>query len=326
VWVSQGPATKTLEADGGRVLAVDVTGDPDGTPVFLLHGTPGSRNGPRPRSSVLYRLGVRLISYDRPGYGRSTRHENRTVADAATDVARIADHLDIARFAIVGRSGGGPHALACAARLTERVTKTAVLVGLAPPDAPGLDWYGGMTADNVLEYSAANRDPSALIERLRWRADRAIDDPDSLLPRLQSDMTEPDKRVVADTAIRRLLRTTYREALRNGPDGWADYLLALRGEWGFALDAIKEPVVIWHGVDDNFSPVSHARWLADQIPRAEIRVQLGTAHFGAVEVLPAILAWLTAWDDRPCASADDAQGGMLERMRIDHPVQVAAFM
>src|SRR4051794_39170038 len=96
-----------------RVLAVEVSGALDGVPVFLLHGTPGSRSGPRPRTSVLYRQGVRLISYDRPGYGGSTRMQNRRVVDAAADVDAIADRMGVDRFAVVGRSGGGPHALAC---------------------------------------------------------------------------------------------------------------------------------------------------------------------------------------------------------------------
>ena len=98
-----------------RLLTIDVSGAPDGAPVFLLHGTPGSRNGPKPRSSVLYRLGVRLICYDRPGYGGSSRVPDRRVADAARDVEMIADKLKLGRFAVVGRSGGGPHALACSA-------------------------------------------------------------------------------------------------------------------------------------------------------------------------------------------------------------------
>src|SRR5262245_22879736 len=124
---------------------VEVDGDAGGWPVFLLHGTPGSRNGPRPRSGVLYRLGVWLISYDRPGYGRSPRHAGRLVADAAADVETIANELSIDRFSVVGRSGGGPHALACAALLGDRVARAAVLVGLAPTDARGLAWFNGMT-------------------------------------------------------------------------------------------------------------------------------------------------------------------------------------
>src|SRR5688572_21098379 len=112
-----------MKAAGGPDLSVSISGSDDGEPVFLLHGTPGSRLGPKPRTSVLYRLGVRLICYDRPGYGGSARRGKRTVADAARDVAAIADQLGIERFAVAGRSGGGPHALACAALLPDRVTR-----------------------------------------------------------------------------------------------------------------------------------------------------------------------------------------------------------
>ncbi|MCG6500466.1 alpha/beta fold hydrolase, partial [Kitasatospora sp. A2-31] len=135
-----------VKAADGRALAVETVGDPRGRPVFLLHGTPGSRVGPHPRTSVLYRLGIRLVSFDRPGYGDSARLPGRRVSAAAADVRTIADELGIDRFAVLGRSGGGPHALACAALLPERVTRVALLVSLAPRNAAGLDWYGGRAA------------------------------------------------------------------------------------------------------------------------------------------------------------------------------------
>src|SRR5580693_7584726 len=119
----------TVRTADGRRLSTQSSGDPDGKPVFVLHGTPGSRLGPHPRSSVLHRLGVRLISFDRPGYGESDRMEGRKVADVAADVLAIADDLGLKTFSVVGRSGGGPHSLACAALLPERVTRAAVLVG-----------------------------------------------------------------------------------------------------------------------------------------------------------------------------------------------------
>lgn len=285
---------REVKTRDGRHLKVESSGARHGPAVFLLHGTPGSRHGPKPRGSVAYRLGVLLISYDRPGYGGSTRHKGRAVADAARDVESIADELGIERFAVVGRSGGGPHALACAALLPERVTRTAVLVGLAPAGAPDLDWYGGMAQDNVSAYSTADADFSALTERLRLRADRTLRDPESLLKALREQMRESDRRVVDNVVMRRLLADTYAEALRDGADGWIDDVLALRAEWGFNLDAIHAPVRIWHGADDTFSPVSHSYWLHARIPNSVIQVESGTAHFGAVEILPRMLPWLTA--------------------------------
>jgi pimeloyl-ACP methyl ester carboxylesterase len=294
--VSQKQATECTVGVGSRVLAVDISGDPAGEPVFLLHGTPGSKSGPRPRDSVLYRLGVRLISYDRPGYGGSQRHEKRIVADAATDVAAIADHLGLRRFAVVGRSGGGPHALACAALLPKLVTRAAVLVGIAPQSENLEDWVDGMTSANVRDHIEADRDFAKLVERLRLRADRTLADPESFLRALREQMTGPDQRVVDDVVMQKLLTESYIEALRDGPYGWIDDVYAFSENWGFDVESIDRPVLLWHGVDDNFSPVGHSRWLAAKLPRAEKRFKTDSAHFGAMGVLPEVLAWLMEAD------------------------------
>jgi pimeloyl-ACP methyl ester carboxylesterase len=292
--VSQERASELdVKSDDGRILRVQVSGDRNGVPIFLLHGTPGSRSGPRPRHSVLYRLGVQLISYDRPGYGGSTRQPDRKVVDAAHDVARIATELKLGRFAVVGRSGGGPHALACAAKLTDQLVRVAVLVSLAPAEA-GLDWFQGMTSSNVHAYQTADADSPMLTEQLRLRADRTLSDPQFLLNQVRTAGRRADIRVVDDVAMRRLLADTYVEGLKEGPYGWIDDVFALRQPWGFDLAEIKVPVRLWHGEDDSFSPVSHTRWIADRIPGAEMQVQPGAAHFGAVEILPQILAWLKA--------------------------------
>ena len=246
---------------------------------------------------MLYRLGVQLISYDRPGYGGSTPQQGRSVAEAARDVEAIANELGIGRFAVVGRSGGGPHALACASLLPARVVRTAVLVSVARADATDLDWFRGMARSNLDDYLTADQDQPKLIERLRLRADRTTRDPESLLALLIPQMAGSDRRVVGDFAIRRLLAATYAEALKHGPDGWIDDVLAFRRDWGFDLRGITGPVLLWHGEDDTFAPVSHTHWLADQIAGAEVLVQSGAAHFGAVEILPQILTWLTAWGD-----------------------------
>ena len=285
---------QTVKTADGRQLSTQMYGDPDGKPIFLLHGTPGSRLGPRPRSAVLHRLGVRLISFDRPGYGESDRLEGRRVADAATDVLAIADACGLEKFAVVGRSGGGPHALACAALLPERLTKAAVLVGLAPRGADGLDWYDGMAQSNVLEHNAAAKDYAGLAAFTEAAADAVRADPASLLASLQADMPDPDRRVVADRGIRSMLLETYAEALRTSAFGWIDDAMAFYSPWGFEPATVTVPVLLWHGASDNLSPASHARWLADRIPSATVVVQAGAAHFGALDVLPDILRWLSA--------------------------------
>jgi len=284
----------TVRLPDGRSVTVEWWGAPKGMPIFLLHGTPGSRSGPRPRTSVLYRLGVRLISYDRPGYGGSSRHPDRAVNDAADDVRVIADSLNLCEFGVVGRSGGGPHALACAARLADRVRCAAVLVGLAPSDAAGLDWFSGMAESNVREYTGADKDRAKVEARLIDTAARIQADPESLLHDLSPELAPPDHRVVNDVAIRRQLTETYAEAMRVSAGGWIDDVIALRRPWGFDLSMIKSPVLLWHGAEDVFAPVEHTHWLAKQIEGATVDVQSGTAHFGAVEILPSVLAWMKA--------------------------------
>ncbi len=285
---------RTVRTADGRRLATAVYGDPEGRPVFLLHGTPGSRLGPRPRSAILHRLGVRLICFDRPGYGESDRLPGRRVADAAADVTAVADAFGLSTFAVVGRSGGGPHALACAALLPDRTTKVAVLVGLAPREADGLDWLGGMTELNVTEYEAVASGYEQIAAVTKATADAVRADPASLLTKLQSELPDPDLRVVADRGIRSLLVATYAEALRKSAHGWIDDALAFHAPWGFDPAAVTVPVLLWHGANDNLSPVSHAKWLAERIPSAAVVVQAGAAHFGALDVLPDILRWLTA--------------------------------
>ena len=260
--------------------------------MIYLHGTPGSRVGPFPLGRVLYELGVRLVSFDRPGYGGSDRQPGRRVADVARDVEAIADELGLAEFAVVGRSGGGPHALACAALLRGRVTRAGVLVSLAPRAAEGLDWFAGMSESNVREFTTAASEPERLIETLAQVADQVQADPTSLVPALGPEMPAADRRVVADKGIRQLLVKNFAEALRESAAGWFDDDLALINPWGFDLSEIQVPVLLWHGENDQFSPAAHTRWLARQISGAELWVGPGAAHFGALEVVPDVLSWL----------------------------------
>jgi pimeloyl-ACP methyl ester carboxylesterase len=300
---------RTVRAAGGRRLSTQVCGDPDGRPVFLLHGTPGSRLGPHPRSAVLHRLGVQLISFDRPGYGESDRIEGRNVADAASDVLTIADALDLERFAVVGRSGGGPHALACAALLPHRMTKAAVLVGIAPHGADGLDWFDGMAQSNVAEFEAAASGYEDIVAHTKELASAIRADPASLIARLQAELPESDRRVVADQGIRSKLVETYAEALRTSDYGWVDDALAFCSPWGFDPTTVTVPVLLWHGDGDVFSPASHARWLASRIPNATVVVQAGAAHFGALDVLPDILRWVSAGPPAPAQLVDMDSAG-----------------
>lgn len=283
---------RRVRASDGRHLMVERLGDPRGRPVFLLHGTPGSRLGPAPRGMVLYQRGMQLIAYDRPGYGGSDRLAGRSVADVAQDVLAIADALGLDRFAVVGRSGGAPHALACAALMPDRVTKAAALVALAPRDADGLDWFEGMAASNVLEYTTASADPDRLTARFILRSAEIRRDPVRLLDDLRRELTDSDRMVVSDAGVRTMLLRNYQEALRSSAYGWIDDALAFCSPWGFDPAEIKPPVLLWHGEKDVFSPVGHSRWLAQRIPGATAVLEPAAAHFDALHALPRILTWL----------------------------------
>jgi pimeloyl-ACP methyl ester carboxylesterase len=284
--------TQVVEAPDGRRLSVESLGDPDGKPVFMLHGTPGGSHGPVPRGIVLYRLGIRLISYDRPGYPGSTRKKDRTVADAAADVEVIANYFGFDRFSVIGRSGGAPHALACAAILKDRVICAAALGSLAPCDAEGLDWSAGMTDSNVQAFRYVNGDVGALIATLNEQASKARSNSDGLFELLWPELVGHDKEVISDIALRQIIAQVHVEALRETADGWIDDVIALASPWSFELSDITAPVKLWSGSADVFSPPEHTYWLAKRIQKAKYDIELGKAHFGSVEILPSILAWV----------------------------------
>ncbi len=152
------PEVKTTD---GRVLAVEEWGVPAGIPVVSVCGSPMSRLARYPDPALFERLDVRLITYDRPGFGNSTPMPGRRVVDGAYDIAAIADELGLNRFGIIGVSGGGPHALAFVARFPDRVTRAAVLAGLAPRDAPGLDWTAGRCGSGTARSTRPSRPGTA---------------------------------------------------------------------------------------------------------------------------------------------------------------------
>lgn len=284
-----------VHAGAARTLAVGEWGKRDGFPVFVMHGTPGSRLGVAPRSTLLYQLGIRLIAYDRPGYGQSTRSEGRVVSDAAMDVAAIADWLGLDAFAVIGRSGGGPHALACAALMPDRVTRAAAMVSLAPQVGPlsmGAAWTEGMGPGNVDAFARAARGVDAISADMTARSSSIRADPNILIRQLMTEGQYADQRVIADAGIRRVLRDNYQEAFHQSGDGWIDDLMAFSCDWGFLVTEISVPVLLWHGRDDIFSPVQHSVWLDRHIPDTDLRLEYGKAHLDAMSALPDLLPWL----------------------------------
>ncbi len=276
----------------GRRLAVSEYGDPVGRPVFFLHGTPSSRLERYLDANALGRLGVRLLTYDRPGYGQSDPDPGRTVGSAAGDVAAVADVLGLDRFSVYGASGGGPHALACGARLSHRVDRVAAMVSPAPYDAPGLDFTAGMTASNVEEFGTALEGRDALAALLGPMVELARADPNSLWDALAKELPESDQRVIARPEVHDALATNLAESVATSMDGWLDDDLAFVRPWGFALADITVPVLLWHGADDVLAPVSHSEYLAEHVPGAIFVRPAGVGHFGAVDAHPDVIAWL----------------------------------
>lgn len=291
-----------------RRLGVEHWGSPDGFPVFLLHGTPGCRLSVRPGDSELRRLGVHLITYDRPGYGRSDPHPGRSVADAADDVRTIADALGIKRFAVIGRSGGGPHALACAALLPDRVTRVASLVGLAPYDAPGLDWLRGMAELNQRQYGAARLGPKHLARVIYPQVVAMRADPEHLIRRLEAESSPDDRRALRDPEYRATFITSVTEAVGRSLDGWAADSLALTRPWGFDPQWIQVPTLLWHTTRDVFVPVTHTHWLADRIKSAIFMLGDRGSHLSAAEVQRGIIQWLL-YGDPPMLAGSHVAGG-----------------
>jgi pimeloyl-ACP methyl ester carboxylesterase len=274
---------------GGRTLAVVEDGDPEGRPVIYHHGTPGSH--------VLYAKwltpGVRLIGYDRAGYGGSDRDPGRDVAAVAADIAAIADALGLERFATWGVSGGGPHALATAALLGERVVAAATLAGAAPADAPDLDFMAGMGEDNVQEFRAAFDGEARLrplIEAMAAGLVRAT--PEHLVAELRTLVGPPDVAVLSGDLGEWLLESV-RQGVSDRADGWVDDDLAFVKPWGFDPAAIRVPLQIWQGEQDLMVPPAHGRWLAARAPDADARISDADGHLTLGELrVGDVHAWM----------------------------------
>ncbi|MGI8716170.1 MAG: alpha/beta fold hydrolase [Solirubrobacteraceae bacterium] len=272
---------RAVNAGDGRTLAYEQIGDPSGVPIFTIHGTPGCRLSARhPDPSLISAAGLRLISYDRPGYGRSNRHRGRSVVDCVSDVAAIADALGVDRFAVIGVSGGGPHALAIAARLPQRVTRVACVVGFAPHDADGLYWFAGMDPVNVAEYGWALDGEGTLAGQIRRKAQEWLakvdEDPAAVLDDV--DLSQSDRAVLNDPRVRETFRDATREMFAHGAWGWIDDDLAFTKPWGFDVTELRVPVEVHYGVTDVLVPAAHGKWLAARIPHAAVIVDEHGGH------------------------------------------------
>jgi pimeloyl-ACP methyl ester carboxylesterase len=283
-----------IAADGRR-LRIAEEGDPTGTPVVWLHGSPGSRLIDPAAAARAREKRIRLIGYDRPGYGGSDRLAGRNIADCAADVRSIASALGIDRLAVWGISGGGPHAAACAALLEGLVPAVAVLGSIAPYGAPGLDYFAGMGEMNVEEIQLQLKDPAASrASGAEHRRELLDADLDSMMESWQSLLSPVDAAVMGRELGASLLEQL-KEGLRPSDEGWWDDGVAHLGDWGFGLTQIRLPVLVVHGRHDRFVPFPHGEWLAQSIPTAEPMLLEDEGHISLLtNRLDEIEDWLLA--------------------------------
>jgi pimeloyl-ACP methyl ester carboxylesterase len=282
----------TIALTDGRTVEVLALGPPGGLPLVVHHGTPGGGLVPYdPPTEIAIRHGLRVIHFARPGYSRSSPRPGRRVANVAEDVAEILDALGAETFVTHGTSGGGPHALACAYLLPGRCLAAASIAGVAPRDADGLDWLGGMGPENIEEFGAAESSPADLTAFLEKDAAilGAVTGGD-IITGFGGLIDDADKAVLTGE-FADYRAAALRAAVARGIAGWYEDDMAFVSDWGFELgpgtapvtgepdlDARPAPISVWQGDQDRMVPFSHGQWLAAHLPGAHAHLLPGEGH------------------------------------------------
>ena len=283
---SASPEGETLSLRDGRRVGYAEYGKPGGEPCFYFHGHPGCRLEPRLAGHVAGEAGLRLVAVDRPGYGLSDFQPRRTILDWPRDVEEVADALGLGRFAVLGSSGGGPYALACAHELPNRVTKAGLISGVGPYDAPGAT--EGMRWQNRVGFHwSARFAPLArlimgsIARQVRRSSERTVD-------AIGKALSAADAEIVRRPDVREALAAELAEAFRQGSRGAASDLVLLGRPWGFALEAIEPVVFLWQGELDTLVPRAMGRHLADRIPNCRATFFPAAGHL-LLDHMPAIV-------------------------------------
>ena len=277
---------QTLPLRDGRKLGFAIYGDPNGTPEFFLHGLPGSRLGARIADKVAARLGIRIISLDRPGFGLSDFKPGRTIADWPDDLVEAADILGSDRFPVIGLSGGSPYADACAFSIPHRLTSVAIVSGMSPLNTPGAT--KGMRRSARVFFALAPRLPWITRPAMWWIGRQARHDAGRLIDKISTRLPPADKSVLARPEVRQNFRDDIAEAFRQGSRGPAWDLALLARPWGFSLEEIRVEEHIWHGEADVTVSPSMSRQLARAIPNSRARFYPGEGHTLAMERMEGI--------------------------------------
>ena len=278
----------TMKLHDGRNLGFAEYGKPAGIPLFLFHGTPGSRIFKRfENASWIDELGIRIITPERPGFGLSDPAPDRKIIDWATDIEELADYLGVERFHVAGGSGGGPYALACAIHAPSRVVSATLFCSGAPPEAM-LSTKGMQTGNRLMFFAAKHA--SFL---LKWLAENYANTvkkhPEKWMAKMLSQMPESDRCAMEGqdgTTSKDGTLVHVQEAFRQGGDGTYRDLLLVGRPWRLDLDQIAVPVFMWHGTADTLMPVSSAREFSKLIPGCEPHFIAGAGHqlLGSEEV------------------------------------------
>jgi len=293
-----------LTLPDGASLHVYDTGPSPSSPVDELavlwhHGTPNIGAPPAPLFAESQRLGIRWIAYDRPGYGGSTPRPGRDVGSAAILAAATADALGVGRFATMGHSGGGPHALACAALLPDRVVAAASLAGVGPFDAADLDFLAGMGEGNVEEFGTAVADGEPGVRAFTEQLAAALlaASREQFVEEMAPFLTDVDAAELRGP-LGEVLVAALHSGLASGVDGWVDDDLMFVRPWGFAVEDIRVPTLVWQGRQDVMVPFAHGEWLAAHVPGTHVRLTDDDGHLTLqTRRIPDVHGWLRAqWD------------------------------
>ena len=278
----------------GRTLHVYDEGERNGNVVVQHHGTPGSGLGYPPDNELGRERGLRIIRYDRAGYGGSTPKPGRSVVDVVADIEDVLDAFDVERYVSLGGSGGCPHSFACGAR-SERCLAAGAIAAPTPYPAESLDWLAGMGEENVVEFNAALEGPEKLEPYLEGEAAKLRAAGPEEVKQVWATVLPPvDAAVLTGDRAEHWKRSNDR-ALAQGIAGWRDDDIAFTKPWGFELGEIRVPTLLWQGVQDLMVPVAHARWLAERIPGVEAHISEEDGHLSiAVGRLGEIYDWLAA--------------------------------
>lgn len=273
----------------GRTLGLSESGDPKGIPVLAFHGLPGSRFQRHPDERIPLELGARVLHLERPGFGLSDPAPGRTLLDWAADVGEVCDLLDLRSVRIVGVSGGGPYALACAAALGQRIVRTAIVSGVG---IPGTVPPEEITPFIRLGFTLAQWAPWSLHLFTSFASALSRYLPEKYSQVLTFGLNATDKRVCARSEVRRMFMQDMYGAFAQSGRAFAEDLTIIAAPWGFDPATIQTPLALWHGADDLTVPITAARTIAARVPGAELYELVGDGHFFILERWREILAWV----------------------------------